>query len=163
MKKPLLYRKRLIPRENIPLEDDEILYFSDTELITRWHTLKPKPQLHHGISYYALDRGWKISRFYDFAGNFLYWYCDIISTEYIPEENSYIFTDLLADVIIYPDGRIHVVDLDEMKEALQDKLLTADEIVAALGQLDALLRILYGPNSHQWLEELANKMRKICR
>ena len=84
MKTPVLFRKRIIPDECICLKNDEILYFSPEEhiLITRWHALKPREDLHHGYSCYFYDLGFKVSKFYQKDGSLLYWYCDIIHVDY---------------------------------------------------------------------------------
>lgn len=105
-----LYRKRIIPDECILLEEDVILYHDQEVIITKWNTIRPKKTLHHGYSCYFLERGYKVSKFYDHDGNLISWYCDIIKTDYDPEENAYTFTDLLIDVIVYPDGFVRVVD-----------------------------------------------------
>ena len=47
-----------------------------------------------------------------------------MSYEYTEETDTYIVTDLLADVIVYPDGFVKVVDLDELGEALEKGLLS---------------------------------------
>ena len=60
--KPVLYRKRLIPSECIRLDNDEILLRSDSLLVTRWKTIRPKKELSRGASCYLLDKGWKVSR-----------------------------------------------------------------------------------------------------
>ena len=138
-----LYRKRLIPEEHVFLKDDRILYQDKEVIITGWNTLHPKKTLHHGYSCYFLERGFKVSKFYDHDGNLISWYCDIVSHTYDPETNTYIFTDLLADVIIYPDGFVRVVDLDELALALQEGMLTQEELQAALRHLDKLLGIIY--------------------
>lgn len=103
MRTATLYRKRLIPEECVLLKDDHLFYQDSDILMTSWNTLKPKPELHHGISCYYLRDGFKISKFYDHQNQFMYWYCDIIAYEYDKSGNSYVFTDLIADVIIYPD------------------------------------------------------------
>ena len=113
MKRPILYRKRLIPEECILLKDDELLYRDEKKIITRWNTLHPKKDLDHGFSCYFLDKGIKVSKFYKADGSLICWYCDIVSHSYDEATDTYIFTDLLADVLVYPDGRIKVVDLDE--------------------------------------------------
>ena len=51
---------------------------------------------------------------------------------YDNEGDEYVFRDLLADVIVYPDGFVKVVDLDEFEEALDKELLTGDEVKKAL-------------------------------
>ena len=105
MKRPILYRKRLIPEECILLKDDELLYRDEKKIITRWNTLRPKKDLHHGFSCYFLDKGIKVSKFYKADGSLICWYCDIVTHSYDKATDTYVFTDLLADVLVYPDGR----------------------------------------------------------
>ena len=116
--KPVLYRKRLIPSECIRLDSDEILLRSGRLLVTRWKTIRPKKTLSHGASCYLLDKGWKISRFLDHEDRLICWYCDIIDYSHDAGTDTYIFTDLLADVLIYPSAEIRDVDLDEVAQAL---------------------------------------------
>lgn len=138
-----LYRKRIIPEECVLLENDIILYQDNEVIITKWNTLKPKKTLHHGYSCYFLERGYKVSKFYDHDGNLISWYCDIIKHTYDPATNTYIFTDLLADVIVYPDGFVRVVDLNELADALRDGLITSEEMQMALRRTDKLLSLIY--------------------
>ena len=99
-----LFRRRIIPEECVLLKDDRILYQDREVIVTRWNTLKPKKTLHHGYSCYFLERGYKVSKFYDHSGNLISWYCDIVSHTFDEAENTYVFTDLLVDVVVYPDG-----------------------------------------------------------
>lgn len=140
---PNLYRKRLIPDECIPLKNDIILYNENDFIITKWETLKPKNTLSRGFSLYDIQNGFKISKFYDNSGEFSCWYCDIIKTDYDENIDTYIFTDLLTDVIIYPDGMVKVVDLDELSIALKENLITQNELLESLEKTDALLKIIY--------------------
>ena len=55
------------------------------------------------------------------SGETVYYYCDIINSEFQKEKNTWIFTDLLVDVKIYPGGFVEVVDVGEVAEAI-DKL-----------------------------------------
>ena len=64
MKIPALYRKRLIPDECILLKDDIIISCDENVILTKWNTLKPKKDLHHGYSLYLLNEGIKVSKFY---------------------------------------------------------------------------------------------------
>ena len=143
MDKPVLYRKRIIPEEIILLDKDEILYSDEGHIVTRWNTIRPKKTLHHGCSCYFLREGYKVSKFYREDGSLIYWYCDIISYEYDRQENSYVFTDLLADVLIYPDGKVEVVDVGEIADALTDGTLTTEQMIPALRSLDKLLITIY--------------------
>lgn len=144
-----LYRRRIIPEECVYLKDDVILHQDEEVIITRWNTLRPKKTLHHGYSCYFLDRGFKVSKFYDHEGKLISWYCDIISHTFDPDTNTYIFTDLLADVIVYPDGFVRVVDLDELADAMHDHLISEEDLQLALRHLDKLLNLIYKGAFHR--------------
>ena len=138
-----LYRKRIIPEECILLADDVILYADPEVIVTKWNTIRPKKTLHHGYSCYFLERGFKVSKFYDHDGNLISWYCDIVKYSFDPASNTYVVTDLLVDVIVYPDGFVRVVDLDELADALRDKLISQEDLQLALRRLDKLLSLIY--------------------
>lgn len=137
----LLYRKRFIPNEIKPLGDDKILHFDDNIIITSWTTLKPRSDFASGISVYYRKEGFKISRHYGADGAFTRWYCDIISES--KTENGLIFSDLLIDVVIFPDGTVRVVDLDEAADALEQGLITAELLTSALRSTDKLLTCIH--------------------
>ena len=141
---PKLYRKRYMPNEVVYLKDDIITYQDEHVMVTKWDVLHPKAKFSHGVSCYYLDKGWKISKFLNDANELVYYYCDIIDTTYHAEENFYVFTDLLADVIIYENGFVKVVDLREIAEALEEGIITDREAKLALSRLDALLEVIYG-------------------
>lgn len=148
MKYPVLYRRRLIPDECILLKDDVILECNEKYIVTSWNALHPKKDLHHGYSCYFLKEGFKVSKFYHKDGSLLYWYCDIVNYDYISSDNSLMVTDLLADVIIYPDGFVKVVDLDELVTALESRALTLDTLKTCLQKLNKLLNIIYAGEFH---------------
>ena len=138
-----LYRRRIIPDECILLKDDVILSCAEERIVTSWHALHPKKDLPHGGPCYFLKEGFKVSKFCRMDGSLLYWYCDIVDFDYHPSDNSLIVTDLLADVIIYPDGFVKVVDLDELVTALEDRSISLDTLKLSLLHLDRLLQIIY--------------------
>lgn len=149
-----LYRKRLIPDECIHLKDDTIVTLSDETIITRWETLHPKPEFSHGVSYYCLTQGWKISIFYRADNTPAYTYCDIIDTTYDNVTDSYVFTDLLADVIIENDGFVRVVDLDELADACRLGIISNEMLVNSLHRLNSLLTIIYNGEFNRYLDIL---------
>lgn len=132
MDKPLLYRKRYIPLEVKSLNDDEILFADDEIIVTKWNTFKPKKDFSNGISCTFINDGYKISKFMNENGELVYYYCDIIKSEYQKDENIWIFTDLLADVKIYPNGVTEVVDLGELSQAYRKNLISAEIVMEAL-------------------------------
>lgn len=143
MTNPTLYRRRIIPDECILLKDDIILECNDKRIVTSWNAIRPKRDLHHGYSCYFLKEGFKVSKFYYEDGRLLYWYCDIVDYDYIESDNKLIVTDLLADVIIYPNGFVKVVDLDELVTALESRSISLDTLKSSLNKLDKLLNLIY--------------------
>lgn len=146
MNNPDLYRKRIIPDECIHLKDDMILECNEETIITSWKAIHPRKDLHHGLSCYFLKQGFKVSKFYHEDNSLLYWYCDIVDFNYQNSDNKLIVTDLLADVIIYPDGFVKVVDLDELVTALEAHAISLDTLKSSLCRLDRLLQIIYNGN-----------------
>lgn len=138
-----LFRKRIIPNECILLKDDIILSANKEFIITKWNALKPKKDLHHGYSCFFLKEGFKISKFYREDNSLMCWYCDIVDYSYDETEHALTATDLLADVIVEPDGFVKVVDLDELADMLEQHNLSEQLIVLALRRLNHLLSLIY--------------------
>ncbi len=155
---PVLYRKRLIPDECVRLDDDEIIYIDDEIIVTKWKALHPKPRLDHGYSCYFLKRNFKVSKFLFSDDSLIYWYCDIVDHTYDEEKNEYIFRDLLADVIVFPDGFVKVLDLDEFEEALDKELLNGAAVRKAIKALDNLLRVIYDGNFPDLQNEIESRI-----
>lgn len=156
MEQPKLYRKRYMPNEVVFLKDDIITYQDEDVMVTKWDVLHPKAKFSHGVSCYYLKKGWKVSKFLNKNNELVYYYCDIIDTTYHAEENFYVFTDLLADVIIDADGFVKVVDLGEIAQTMEEGIITEREVKLCLQRLDALLEVIYGgglPAMIQFMEQ----------
>lgn len=143
MKKPIILRKRYIPSEIIDISGDELIFRDENLLITKWEPIKKRLDISGGISYAFLDKGYKISKFFDHEGRFKYWYCDIINVEYDSKEDKYTLIDLILDVRITGDGSIEVLDADELAEALEKGIITLEEALKSLRTLDELLKSAY--------------------
>lgn len=138
-----LYRKRIIPAECLLLKDDQIVRQDEEVIVTKWNTINPKLEFSHGCSCYFLNQGIKVSKFLRHDNSLLYWYCDIVDYDYDETANSLTVTDLLADVVIFPDGHMKVVDLDELADAFEQKLLTDAQMAKCLRRLNDLLTLIY--------------------
>ncbi len=147
MNKPVLYRQRLIPNECVKLKDDRILRYDEDVIVTSWQALHPKPDLHHGYSAYILKEGIKVSKFLKADGSLLYWYCDIVDyrpgTDTDTGQPALTVIDLLADVIVYPDGFVKLVDLDELVEAARHMFITNEKLQDVLLRANGLLTAIY--------------------
>ena len=82
----------------------------------------------------------------------------IIETNYEKDSDTYVFTDLLADVIVKPDGNTRVVDLDELADAFERGLLSSQRMSCALRQLDDLLQAIYRDRFESLTEPLMNQI-----
>jgi Uncharacterized conserved protein len=143
MEQMRLFRRRYLPDEMIELRDDEILSASREIIVTKWNVLKPRNDIARGYSAYFLNQGVKLSKVYGSAGNLVYWYCDIIKPDIDQTAGTYTFHDLLIDVLIYPDGMVKVIDLDEFADIMEQGILDSADCLAALRSTDALLKKIY--------------------
>jgi protein associated with RNAse G/E len=146
MGKPKILRTRYIPFETVDISSDELLFRDEDLLVTKWKAIKPRGDISGGISYAFLNKGYKISRFFDADGRFAYWYCDIIDVIYDREQDTYSLNDLLLDIKVMPDGAVKVLDADELAEAAKNGLVTMEQICCALSCLDLLLKMIYSGN-----------------
>ena len=141
-----LFRKRHIPEECVPLKKDRILHLDNSRLVTAWNVLKPRPDFASGISLFDFEKHWKITRVAKADGSLYHWYCDImvmhISKNTEGNIASCLMEDLLIDIVVEPDGSVHVLDLDEAAEAFEKGLITGSDLTLALNAADALLRVI---------------------
>ncbi|HBA98140.1 MAG TPA: DUF402 domain-containing protein [Lachnospiraceae bacterium] len=151
-----LFRKRFIPEEIVELKDDRIIMFKNSIIITKWNVLKPRHDIHNGISGYFIKDGIKVSKIFDEDGHLVYWYCDIIETVHSENSNSFTFNDLLIDIIVYPDGHVQVVDMDEFADAMESGILAVSTIASALRNADALLRTIYSGCFNKYTDYIDN-------
>jgi len=140
--KTTILRKRVIPEEVVDISDDEIIYRDDRVLATKWKAIKPRPDLFGGISVTYLKEGYKISRFFDEAGKFLYWYCDFLEVDYDIKNDKYLLTDLLVDIKVMPEGEVRILDITEFAQALEQGLITTAQAGKALRAMDLLLDMI---------------------
>lgn len=147
-----IFRKRLIPSECIWLKDDIVLLCNEEFIVTRWNTLKPRKDFSHGFSVYCLKEGIKVSKFYKPDGDLRYWYCDVVDYDINVEENTCTTTDLLVDVLVYPDGSSRIIDLDELADAHERGLVDNHTLYEALKRADKLVSDIYAGKFNKYRE-----------
>lgn len=155
-----LYRKRFIPEELVFLKNDLILVQEESLIVTKWTALHPRNDIAGGISAYYIDKGIKVSKIFDKDSKLVYWYCDIIQMKYGTAPDTLIIEDLLIDVILYEDGSVKILDLDELCDALDRKFISMEEAKYALRVLDTLLKIIY-LGRFNTLKEPVNQAEKL--
>ena len=153
-----LYRKRLIPRECVLLKDDVILRQDDDIIVTSWNVLKPRKDFAYGYSCFYIKEHYRVSAFYRADRSFKYHYFDIGEYEYDAAAGSLTFTDLLADIVVFPDGEVRVLDLDEVADMLASGHLSPEKCSLCLNTLHTLISRLYSEGIH----EIAAPLRAIA-
>ena len=164
MEQARLFRRRFLPDELIELKDDRILSLSEDILITQWNVLKPRKDIASGISAYFIRQGVKVSKIYDSMQHLVYWYCDIIVTEIDSEQNIYTFNDLLIDVLVFPDGHVEVVDMDEFADTMEKNILDKKTCILALRHTNDLLSLIYAGKFSQmtdYIEKAEKELRTL--
>ena len=156
-----IYRKRLIPSECIWLKNDIVLLCNEEFIVTKWKTLRPRKDFSHGFSVYCLKEGIKVSKFYKPDETLLYWYCDIVDYDIDVENNTCTTTDLLVDVLVYPDGSSRILDLDELADAHEQGLIDNKTMYEALKRGDKLVSDIYAGkfNKYRKLVESLEKQQ----
>ena len=144
-----LFRRRYLPDEITELKDDKVLSLSEDLLITSWDSLRPRDDFSSGVSAYFINLGVKVSKIYTADGTLVHWYCDINEPEIHKEDRTYIFHDLLIDVVVAPDGSTRVVDMDEFADMLEQGVISQPLGIHALRRTDHLLRLIYSGNFSQ--------------
>ncbi len=139
----IIYRKRIIPNENLRLDRDTVLYADEKMMVTGWNTINPRKDIDHGYSLYLPEEGFKISKFLRKDGSFYKWYCDIVEFYFDEKEGSLTTLDLLLDVTINEKGEIHLLDMDELAAAHKDGLIDDELLHKSLVRADKLLKIAY--------------------
>ena len=143
MKNLTLFRTRFIPDECVELKDDVILKQTDSVIVTKWKVLKERRDFSSGFSCFYLDKGYRISKFLKADGSLYCWYFDIVTYELDKEKNTLLIIDLLADVVVFPDGSNKVLDLDELSEAFEKGLIDQSLLKKSLLSLNRLLTEIY--------------------
>lgn len=143
MEEIILYRKRLIPYENIRLDRDVVLYADSEKIITKWTCIRPRKDMDHGYSLYLLNQGLKISKFCKSDNSLLKWYCDIVDCSFSTDSKSLTALDLLLDITVSPSGEVRVLDMDELAMAHKEKLISDDLLEVSLMRANTLLKSIY--------------------
>jgi len=70
----------------------------------------------------------------------MYYYCDVMDMRQVGRLR-YVMVDLLLDLIVYPDGRYHLIDVDEFATAIEKGQLKRRQQVYSLRTLDKMIRM----------------------
>jgi len=74
-----------------------------------------------------LDEHWCITAMYDARGKIVEWYFDITRQNYVDEDGLPCFDDLYLDLVLMPNGRMAMLDEDELLEGLSSGAVTKED------------------------------------
>ncbi len=92
------------------------------------------------LTYYFVKKGYTISKVFKRSGEFLYYYCDVMEMHQVGRLR-YVMVDLLLDLIVYPDGSYHLLDVDEFADSIEKNHLKKKQQVYALHTLHRMLQL----------------------
>lgn len=101
-----------------------------------WHWQgKPLTVCDKGMAWLSMlpERGgWCVTAQMNADGTVALWYIDMIAGQGVDEDGVPWFDDLYLDLIVSPDGTVHVDDRDELDEALRQGDITEEQHRQAL-------------------------------
>lgn len=66
-----------------------------------------------------IEKNWSVTTMFDENNNIIQWYFDITKQNSIDINKQPFYDDLYLDVVVFPSGKIFLLDEDELKEALE--------------------------------------------
>ena len=91
------------------------------------------------IDFQPDNENWRMLAVYDNHDEIVEWYFDITRKNAVDEEGNPYCDDLYLDVALMPDGRILVLDEDELQSAYEDGKVTVEEFNMAHRVKDELI------------------------
>jgi hypothetical protein len=88
------------------------------------------------------DKWFDVGKFYDRSKNWLGYYCDIVKPirRLMSGSSTCVLTDLFLDLWITPDGKVYVLDEDELENAVRHGLISSTLAKKARLQVRMLVR-----------------------
>ena len=80
-----------------------------------------------GIIFLPDNETWCVTAIYNRHNEIVEWYFDMTKENGVDERNIPYFEDLYLDVIVAPDFSVHLIDEDELQEALDEGAITKEE------------------------------------
>lgn len=92
------------------------------------------------LQYIPLGENYTATAFFDENNRIIQWYFDITYKNGIGEDGIPYYDDLFLDVVILPPLEIHLLDKDELDEALHNKEISEEQYKLACNVADKLMK-----------------------
>ena len=94
------------------------------------------------LQHFPEGERYTVTTLFDDRRQVIQWYIDICEATGLDEDGVPWFDDLYLDIAILPDGEWHVLDVDELDEALALGIVSQEQYDRAHGELQRLLNRL---------------------
>lgn len=91
------------------------------------------------VQYVPLQEKWCLTTMFDSKGEIVQWYFDITKENGIDSSGNPFYDDLYLDVIVLPSSEILLIDEDDLKEALNNHVITRDDYDLAYGEANKII------------------------
>lgn len=95
------------------------------------------------LQYFPHGQAYAVTKMLDELGNTIQWYIDICKAHGKDQRGHIWYDDLYLDIVVLPQGEVYLLDQDELDEALEKKVISADEHRFASETADALLKRIH--------------------
>lgn len=102
-----------------------------------------------------------VSAAMDDKDNILEWYIDIAKDTLLTEKGVPYIKDLYLDVVLYPSGKIEILDEDELQEALENKDISKEDFDLAYNVSNKLIQQING--NVEKIKEFTNKYYRLFK
>lgn len=92
------------------------------------------------LQYFPRGQAYAVTKMLDELGNTVQWYIDICKGHGKDQEGHLWYDDLYLDIVILPGGDVYLLDQDELDEARDRGVISADDHRFACETADALLK-----------------------
>lgn len=116
-----------------------VIYFDDVSPPTSWGDVKVIDKGMKWLDIMPFDENYFITAMIDEKNHIVKWYIDIIAGYGACDDGVYWFDDLYLDVVVTPEGKIDVHDMDELEEALEIGDISSEQFSDAVAAKDKLL------------------------
>lgn len=97
------------------------------------------------LQYFPHGKAYAVTKMLDELGNVVQWYIDICKAHGKDQNGHLWYDDLYLDIVVLPDGSVHLLDQDELDEAMEKGIISKSEHRFACETADELLqKILVG-------------------
>ncbi|MCL2352234.1 MAG: DUF402 domain-containing protein [Firmicutes bacterium] len=121
-------------------------------------TLRLAGEGYKWLVYQPTDENWALTALYGPNGELIQFYFDISRENFLDENGIPCRDDIFLDLVISPDGEALTKDMDELREALDKREITAGDYERALKTHDAIIGGKW--NNTELLKEFCEELLK---